>query len=127
MIATEEHRGKSQRSTAGATALLRWLGDRAATAEIAERSGSALPVTSILLLEHLEATGPQRVSRIAARVSLISLTSAGRAELRRIRDTRCAIIAEALDGLDPESVATAATVLSQLERVLDAPSGATSS
>jgi hypothetical protein len=32
---------------------------------VAERSGSDLPAASIVLLEHLEAAGVQRVSRIA--------------------------------------------------------------
>ncbi|MEA2578867.1 MAG: hypothetical protein QOD78_2455 [Chloroflexota bacterium] len=46
--------------------LLRSLGGRAAVAQVAERSGSDLPAASIVLLEHLEAAGVQRVSRIAA-------------------------------------------------------------
>jgi DNA-binding MarR family transcriptional regulator len=45
--------------------LLRSLGGRAAVAQVAERSGSDLPAASIVLLEHLEASGVQRVSRIA--------------------------------------------------------------
>ncbi len=45
--------------------LLRSLGGRSAVAEVAERSGSDLPTASIVLLEHLEAAGVQRVSRIA--------------------------------------------------------------
>jgi DNA-binding MarR family transcriptional regulator len=45
--------------------LLRHLGGRSAVAEVAERSGSDLPAASIVLLEHLEAAGVQRVSRIA--------------------------------------------------------------
>ena len=49
-----------------ATALMRRLGDRAAIGEIAARAGCTLPVTSILLLEHLEDAGPRRVSQIAA-------------------------------------------------------------
>ena len=49
-----------------ATALVRRLGDRAAIGEIAARAGCTLPVTSILLLEHLEDAGPRRVSQIAA-------------------------------------------------------------
>ncbi len=49
-----------------ATALLRRLGDRAAIGQIAARAGCTLPVTSILLLEHLEDAGPRRVSQIAA-------------------------------------------------------------
>jgi DNA-binding MarR family transcriptional regulator len=48
-----------------ATALIRRLGDRAASAEIAARAGCALPATSILLLEHLGEAGPRRVSQIA--------------------------------------------------------------
>ena len=48
-----------------ATALMRRLGDRAAVGEIAARAGCTLPVTSILLLEHLEDAGPRRVSQIA--------------------------------------------------------------
>ena len=48
-----------------ATALVRLLGDRAAVGEIAARAGCTLPVTSILLLEHLEDAGPRRVSQIA--------------------------------------------------------------
>jgi DNA-binding MarR family transcriptional regulator len=46
-------------------ALLRSLGGRSAGALVAERSGSDLPAASIVLLEHLEAVGAQRVSRIA--------------------------------------------------------------
>jgi DNA-binding MarR family transcriptional regulator len=46
-------------------ALLRSLGGRSVTALVAERSGSALPAASILLLEHLDEAGTQRVSRIA--------------------------------------------------------------
>jgi DNA-binding MarR family transcriptional regulator len=46
-------------------ALLRSLGGRSAVAQVAERSGSDLPAASIVLLEHLEAAGVQRVSRIA--------------------------------------------------------------
>jgi DNA-binding MarR family transcriptional regulator len=46
-------------------ALLRSLGGRSVTALVAERSGSALPAASILLLEHLDAAGTQRVSQIA--------------------------------------------------------------
>ena len=45
---------------------MRLLGDRAAVGEIAARAGCTLPVTSILLLEHLEDAGPRRVSQIAA-------------------------------------------------------------
>jgi DNA-binding MarR family transcriptional regulator len=45
--------------------LLRSLGGRSAVAQVAERSGSDLPPASIVLLEHLEAAGVQRVSRIA--------------------------------------------------------------
>jgi DNA-binding MarR family transcriptional regulator len=45
--------------------LLRSLGGRSAVALVAERSGSDLPAASIALLEHLEAAGVQRVSRIA--------------------------------------------------------------
>ena len=48
-----------------ATALMRRLGDRAAVGEIAARAGCTLPITSILLLEHLEDAGPRRVSQIA--------------------------------------------------------------
>ena len=46
-------------------ALLRSLGGRSVTALVAERSGSSLPAASILLLEHLDAAGTQRVSQIA--------------------------------------------------------------
>jgi DNA-binding MarR family transcriptional regulator len=45
--------------------LLRSLSGRSAGALVAERSGSDLPAASIVLLEHLEAVGAQRVSRIA--------------------------------------------------------------
>jgi DNA-binding MarR family transcriptional regulator len=45
--------------------LLRSLGGRSAVARVAERSGSDLPAASIGLLEHLEAAGVQRASRIA--------------------------------------------------------------
>jgi len=45
--------------------LLRTLSARPAVALVAERSGSDLPAASIVLLEHLEAVGVQRVSRIA--------------------------------------------------------------
>jgi DNA-binding MarR family transcriptional regulator len=45
--------------------LLRSLSGRSAGALVAERSGSDLPAASIVLLEHLEAAGAQRVSRIA--------------------------------------------------------------
>jgi DNA-binding MarR family transcriptional regulator len=43
---------------------------------VAERSGSALPAASIVLLEHLEAAGAQRVSRIAEyqRIGVPALT-----------------------------------------------------
>jgi DNA-binding MarR family transcriptional regulator len=46
--------------------LLRSLGGRSAGALVAARSGSDLPAASIVLLEHLEAAGAQRASRIAA-------------------------------------------------------------
>ncbi len=45
--------------------LLRSLSGRSAGALVAERSGSDLPAASIVLLEHLEVAGVQRVSRIA--------------------------------------------------------------
>jgi DNA-binding MarR family transcriptional regulator len=45
--------------------LLRSLSARPVVALVAERSGSDLPAASIVLLEHLEAAGVQRVSRIA--------------------------------------------------------------
>ena len=45
--------------------LLRSLSGRLADALVAERSGSDLPGASIVLLEHLDAAGAQRVSRIA--------------------------------------------------------------
>jgi DNA-binding MarR family transcriptional regulator len=46
-------------------ALLRNLGGRSAATLIAERSRTSLPAASIVLLEHLAATGTQRVSQIA--------------------------------------------------------------
>jgi DNA-binding MarR family transcriptional regulator len=57
-------------------ALLRSLGGRSAGALVAERSGSDLPTASIVLLEHLEAVGAQRVSRIAEyqRIGVPALT-----------------------------------------------------
>jgi DNA-binding MarR family transcriptional regulator len=45
--------------------LLRSLSGRSAGALVAELSGSDLPAASIVLLEHLESAGAQRVSRIA--------------------------------------------------------------
>jgi DNA-binding MarR family transcriptional regulator len=132
------------------TALLRSVGGRSATTLVAERSGSALPAASIVLLEHLAAVGTQRVSQIAecqkvgvpaitpriqglqaaglirrdadpndARASLISLTATGRATLTRIRKARCQILAAALHDLDPNSVATAAGVLTRIAAALD--------
>jgi DNA-binding MarR family transcriptional regulator len=139
--------GEIERAVA---ALLRSLGGRAAVAQVAERSGSGLPATSIALLEHLEAAGAQRVSRIAeyqkigvpaltprikdleaagvirrdvdpvdARASLISLTDSGRATLARIREARCGILAEALQDMDPEGIATAADALTRIATAVE--------
>jgi DNA-binding MarR family transcriptional regulator len=132
-----------------ATALIRRLGDRAGSAEIAARAGCSLPAASVLLLEHLEEAGPRRVSQIAecqkvgmpavtprlkdleaagliargadpadARVSLISLTAAGRAIVERIRAARCEVLADALHDLDPATIAVATGALGALERAL---------
>ena len=131
-------------------ALLRSLGGRAGVAQVAERSGSDLPAASIVLLEHLEAAGVQRVSRIAkyqkigvpaltprikdleaagvirrdvdpvdARASLISLTDSGRATLARIREARCGILAEALQDMNPQDMATAADALTRIATAVE--------
>jgi DNA-binding MarR family transcriptional regulator len=130
--------------------LLRSLGGRSAVAQVAERSGSDLPAASILLLQHLEAAGMQRVSRIAesqkigmpaltprikdleaagvirrdvdpvdGRASLISLTDHGRSTLARIREARCGILAEALEGVDPDAMATAADALTRIAAAVE--------
>jgi DNA-binding MarR family transcriptional regulator len=116
---------------------------------LAKRSGSDLSTTSIVLLEHLEAGGVQRVSQIAdyqkigvpaltpriksleaaglirreadpvdARASLISLTESGRLTLARIREARCGILADALQDMDPEVMATAADALTRIARAV---------
>jgi DNA-binding MarR family transcriptional regulator len=54
-----------------------------------------------------------------ARASLISLTAAGRATLKRIRKARCQILAAALHDLDADSVATAAGVLTRIAAALE--------
>ena len=131
-------------------ALLRSLGGRAGVAQVAERSGSDLPAASIVLLEHLEAAGVQRVSRIAkyqkigvpaltprikdleaagvirrdvdpvdGRASLISLTDSGRATLARIREARCGILAEALQDMNPQDMATAADALTRIATAVE--------
>jgi DNA-binding MarR family transcriptional regulator len=130
--------------------LLRSLGGRSAVALVAERSGSDLPAASIVLLEHLETAGVQRVSRIAefqkvgvpaltprikdleaagvirrdvdpvdGRASLISLTETGRATLARIREARCGILADALEEMDPEAMATAADALTRIAAAVE--------
>ena len=76
--------------------LLRSLGGRAAVAQVAERSGSDLPAASIVLLEHLEAAGVQRVSRIAEhqKVGVPALTP-------RIKDLEAAgVIRRDVDPVD---------------------------
>jgi DNA-binding MarR family transcriptional regulator len=130
--------------------LLRSLTGRSAGALVAERSGSDLPAASIVLLEHLEAGGAQRVSKIAeyqkigvpaltprikdleaagvirrdvdpvdARASLISLTDSGRATLARIREARCGILAEALQDMDAQDMATAANALTRIATAVE--------
>ena len=76
--------------------LLRSLGGRAAVAQVAERSGSDLPATSIVLLEHLDAAGVQRVSRIAEyqKIGVPALTP-------RIKDLEAAgVIRREVDPVD---------------------------
>jgi DNA-binding MarR family transcriptional regulator len=76
--------------------LLRSLGGRAAVAQVAERSGSDLPAASIVLLEHLEAAGVQRVSRIARyqKIGVPALTP-------RIKDLEAAgVISRDVDPVD---------------------------
>ena len=77
-------------------ALVRQLGGRSMAVLVAERSGSDLPAASIVLLEHLEGTGPRRVSQIAAdhRIGMPALTP-------RIRDLEVAgLISRAADPTD---------------------------
>jgi DNA-binding MarR family transcriptional regulator len=131
-------------------AVVRSLTGRAAETMIAERSGFNLPPASILLLEHLEAAGPRRVSQIAqcqqvvtpaitprikdleaaglirrendpsdGRAALISISARGRTAVRRVRAARCAILAEALGGGDPERIAAAVQSLSWLAEALE--------
>jgi DNA-binding MarR family transcriptional regulator len=76
--------------------LLRSLSGRSAGALVAERSGSDLPAASIVLLEHLEAGGAQRVSRIAEyqKIGVPALTP-------RIKDLETAgVIRRDVDPLD---------------------------
>jgi DNA-binding MarR family transcriptional regulator len=77
-------------------ALVRQLGGRSVAAVVAERSGSDLPAASIVLLEHLEDSGPRRVSQIAAdhRIGMPALTP-------RIKDLEAAgLISRATDPTD---------------------------
>jgi DNA-binding MarR family transcriptional regulator len=77
-------------------ALLRSFSGRSAGALLAERSGSDLPAASIALLEHLEAAGVQRVSRIAEyqRIGVPALTP-------RIKDLESAgVIRRDVDPVD---------------------------
>jgi DNA-binding MarR family transcriptional regulator len=76
--------------------LLRSLSGRSAGALVAERSGSDLPAASIVLLEHLEAAGAQRVSRIAEyqKIGVPALTP-------RIKDLEAAgLIRRDIDPID---------------------------
>jgi DNA-binding MarR family transcriptional regulator len=76
--------------------LLRSLGSRSAVAQVAARSGSDLPTASIVLLEHLEAAGVQRVSRIAEhqKIGIPALTP-------RIKDLEAAgVIRRDVDPVD---------------------------
>jgi DNA-binding MarR family transcriptional regulator len=76
--------------------LLRSLSGRSAGALVAERSGSDLPPASIVLLEHLEAAGAQRVSRIAEyqKIGVPALTP-------RIKDLEAAgVIRRDIDPVD---------------------------
>jgi DNA-binding MarR family transcriptional regulator len=53
-----------------------------------------------------------------ARVSLISLSDAGREVLDRLRAARCAVLSEALNRADRSEIASAAAALEVVERAL---------
>jgi DNA-binding MarR family transcriptional regulator len=101
--------------------LLRSLGGRAAVAQVAERSGSDLPAASIVLLEHLEAAGAQRVSRIAEyqKIGVPALTP-------RIKDLEAAgVIRREVDPIDARAslISLTETGRATLARIREARCG----
>jgi DNA-binding MarR family transcriptional regulator len=72
-------------------------------------------------IQDLEAAGLIRrdVDPVDARASLISLSPAGRATLKRIRKARCELLTGALRDLDRGSVATAAEALTRIAAALE--------
>jgi DNA-binding MarR family transcriptional regulator len=102
-------------------ALVRSLGGRSAVAQVAERSGSDLPAASIVLLEHLEAAGVQRVSRIAEyqKIGVPALTP-------RIKDLEAAgVIRRDVDPVDGRAslISLTDTGRDTLARIRDARCG----
>jgi DNA-binding MarR family transcriptional regulator len=101
--------------------LLRSLGGRSTVAQVAERSGSDLPAASIVLLEHLEAVGVQRVSRIAEyqKIGVPALTP-------RIKDLEAAgVIRRDVDPVDARAslISLTDTGRATLARIRDARCG----